>query len=83
MTVLRVSEGDKEFFNHWNAIRRQATKKVSDSIMTLTHLLSDPNTDADIWRAQCQTILEDLTRARYLLVSHEEPDGILDELAQL
>ncbi len=65
-----------------DARRRQAINKISNAIMVLTHLSSEPAI-SDYYKEQCEDVLEGLTRARYLLVEHEEPDGLLDELAQL
>jgi len=65
-----------------DARRRQAILRISNSLMTLTFLIDDERLTADI-RESCREVLADLTRARYLLVEHEEPDGLLDELAQL
>jgi hypothetical protein len=68
-----------------DARRRQAIQKISTCIMTLTHLSRDGLEVAtpEGLMYQIEDMLEDLIRARYLLVEHEGPDGILDELASL
>jgi hypothetical protein len=65
-----------------DARRRQAIVRISHSLMTLTFLIEDERLPIEI-RENCREILGDLTRARYLLVEHEPPDNLLDELAQL
>lgn len=64
-----------------DARKRQAITKITNAIMELTHAVSGPVDE--ILRAQLDIILKDLTRARFLLVEVVEPDGLLDELAQL
>ncbi len=64
------------------AARRQALNKISSALMVLTYLIDD-KTLRDYHRQVIEEVHQDLTRARYLLVEHETPDGILDELSQL
>jgi hypothetical protein len=68
--------------NDADARRRQAIAKLSSAIMIITHLVGEPEL-SDYYKERLSEVLESLTRSRYLLVEHEEPDGILDELAQL
>ena len=65
-----------------DAPRRQAILKITTSLMTLTHMLTDSSL-TEAHKRDLAEIKEDLTRARFLLVEHEEPDNILDELSQL
>ena len=65
-----------------DARKRQAILRISNSLMMLTFLIEDERLPIEI-RESCREILGDLTRARYLLVEHEDPDNLLDELAQL
>lgn len=65
-----------------DARRRQAILRISNSLMTLTFLVDDERLPVEV-KESCRGVLADLTRARYLLVEHEEPDNLLDELAQL
>lgn len=65
-----------------DARRRQAISKISTAIMMITHISGEHDLP-DYYKERFSEVLESLTRARYLLVEHEEPDGLLDELAQL
>lgn len=65
-----------------DAARRQAIGKISNSMMSLI-LLKDTTTLDDYQRDLVGSILEDLTRARFLLVEHCDPDNVLVELSQL
>ncbi len=68
-----------------DAARRQAVQKISSVIMMLTHLSKDglESVTPEGLQYQVEDMLQDLTRARYLLVEHEDPDNILDEIASL
>jgi hypothetical protein len=61
---------------------RQAIASLNSGMMLLMQLASDPE-DKSFTTTQIRDALEDLTRARFLLVEVVEPDGILDELAKL
>jgi len=49
--------------------------------MMLTYLMDDPS--AEPIKEPLAEIHESLTKARFMLVKHCDPDNILDELSQL
>jgi len=65
-----------------DAARRQATNKISNSMMTLMWLQESPGLTEE-QQEWLKDVQRDLTRARFLLVKHCDPDNILDELSQL
>ena len=65
-----------------DASRRQAISKISNALMLLVGMV-DCGSVPEQFKEQCEDLIETLTKARFMLVEHEEPEGLLDELAQL
>lgn len=65
-----------------DAARRQAITKLSNAMMTL-QMLKDLGGVDEAFLENFNDAYEDLTRSRFLLVEHADPDNVLDELADL
>ena len=65
-----------------DAARRQAINSLSNAMMTL-QFLKDSGVINPSHMESFNDAFADLTKSRFLLVEHADPDNALDELAQL
>jgi hypothetical protein len=84
-TAQSVKQENKKLYSETidpDAARRQAVTKMSNAMMSLQMLK-----DLGAIDEKCEEIFieayELLTKARFLLVEHVDPDNVLDELSQL
>lgn len=80
-----VKEENKKLYQELidpDAARRQAITKLSHAMLSL-QMIKDLGGISDLHMEAFEDAYKDLTRSRFLLVEHADPDNVLDELSQL
>jgi hypothetical protein len=88
VTVIRLTDENREFFEDWNARRRQAISKLKTAYAKLHIWKLAPEGHHGLLRREASldilnSVLVDMAHAIDLLSDLVDPDDLLDEMANL